>query len=57
METKSEHGLSNEVDSGNFHRQKWGCFVATKFQTGTFLRRQKLIGDFKVKNHQSVNEK
>ncbi len=49
--------LSNGATFGNFHRGKWGSFSATKFQSGLFLRRQKLIGDFNVKSPQSVNEK
>ena len=56
-ETKSEHALSNELPFGNFHRQKLGCFVCTKFLNGMFLRRQKLIGGFKVKSPQSNQRK
>ena len=37
LETKSAHALSNGAPFKNFHRRKWGGFVATTFEKGHAL--------------------
>ena len=57
MQTKLKRALSNGATFGNFHRGKWGCFVATKFKKAMYLGRQKLIGDFNVKSQMGNRHK